>query len=57
MEKAIAKLKEIADMTINELTGEFEFDITESGMSKKLKKQGITFKKRTYTQRSRNVKT
>jgi len=46
MDKAIAKQKEKPDITINDLIAECELDITESGMSKKLKKRGITFKKR-----------
>lgn len=57
MEKVIEKQKEKPDMTINELIAEFELDITESGMSKKLKKAGMTFKKRQHTQKSRNAKT
>ena len=56
MDAAIAKQKEKPDITINELIAECELDITESGMSKKLKKRGITFKKRRCTQESRNVK-
>jgi transposase len=46
MDKAIAKQAEKPDITINDLIAECELDITESGMSKKLKKRGITFKKR-----------
>ena len=57
MDKAIAKQKEKPDITINDLIAECELDITESGMSKKLKKRGITFKKRCCTPPSRNVKT
>jgi len=57
MEKAIAKQKEKPDITINDLIAECALDITESGMSKKLKKRGITFKKRCCTQKSRKAKT
>jgi transposase len=57
MQKVIEKQKEVPDMTINELIAEFGLDITESGMSKKLKKSGITFKKRQPIQRIRNVQT
>jgi len=56
MSQVIEKLKEKPDMTINELIVEFNFDITESGMSKKLKKSGVTFKKRQPTQKSKNAK-
>ena len=56
MDKAIAKQSEKPDITINDLIAECELDITESGMSKKLKKRGITFKKRRCTQKSRNEK-
>ena len=57
MDKAIAKQKEKPDITINDLIAECELNITESGMSKKLKKRGITFKKRCYTPLSRSEKT
>jgi transposase len=52
MDKAIAKQKEKPDITINDLIAECELDITESGMSKKLKKRGITFKKNVAPKRA-----
>jgi transposase len=42
----IDKIKEQPDITLNELIELFELKISESGLSKKLKKLGFSFKKR-----------
>ena len=57
MEQVIEKQKEKPDMTLDELIEELELDITKSGLSKKLKKKKMTFKKKQHIQKDENVKT
>jgi len=52
MQKVAAKHREQPDMTLNEIIAELELDITESGLSKKLKKKGVTFKKNNTSKKS-----
>jgi transposase len=52
----IAKeIKETPDVTLLELIEKFSLQITESGLSKWLKKRGYSFKKRQLIQRSKTV--
>lgn len=46
MKKIVAKINKQPDITINELIEKFDLEISESGLSKKLKKIGLTYKKR-----------
>lgn len=55
--KIIAKIEEQPDITLLEMIDEFSLDITESGLSKMLKKLDFTFKKRLFIQKSKNAKT
>lgn len=57
MEAAIAKQAEEPDITLNELIAECELDISESGLSKKMKKRGITFKKKRHIRKDKRART
>lgn len=50
------KIKEIPDITLNELIEVLDLNVTESGLSKHLKKMGLTYKKRRFTQMHNNGK-
>ena len=52
IDKVIEKLKEQADMTQSELIAELELCVTESCISKRLKKRGITYKKNDISKKS-----
>ena len=52
--KIIAKIEEQPDITLLELIDEFSLDISESGLSRILKKLNITFKKRLFIQKNKN---
>jgi transposase len=56
LEKIIAKIKEQPDITLLELIDKFELKISESGLSKKLNKIDLNFKKRRFLQKSNNAK-
>ncbi|MCL2022821.1 MAG: hypothetical protein FWG82_00430 [Oscillospiraceae bacterium] len=56
LEKIIARIKEKVDITLLELIEEFNLEISESGLSKKLNKIGLNFKKRHFTQKNNNEK-
>jgi transposase len=51
--KIIAKIEEQPDVTLLELIDEFTLDISESGLSKMLKKLDFTFKKDFSSERAR----
>jgi transposase len=55
--KIIAKIEEQPDITLLEMIDEFSLDISESGLSKMLKKLGFTFKKRRFIQKNKSVQT
>ena len=52
--KIIAKIEEQPDITLLELIDEFSLDISESGLSRILKKLDFTFKKRLFIQKNKN---
>ncbi|GHU48595.1 hypothetical protein FACS1894120_7010 [Clostridia bacterium] len=54
--KIITKIEEQPDITLLELIDEFSLDISESGLSKILKKLDFTFKKRLFIQKSKTEK-
>ena len=56
MDKIIAKIKEVPDMTIVELIKEFELCISESALCRRLIKCGLTYKKRHSIQSPKSVK-
>ena len=57
LEKIIARIKEKPDITLLELIEEFNLEISESGLSKKLNKINLNFKKRHFTLKTNNEKT
>ena len=50
-------IKESPDITLNELIVALDLNVTESGLSKHLKKMGLTFKKRRCIQMVSSAKT
>ena len=54
MDAIIAKIEEQPDITLNELIEEFSLSISESALSKRLKKANLTYKKRLFIQKSKN---
>jgi transposase len=54
--KIFSKIKETSDVTLLELIGLFELNITESGLSKWLTKRGYSFKKRPLVRKSKITK-
>jgi len=46
MDQVVLKIKEVPDMTLLELIEEFDLPFTESALSRRLTKRGLTFKKR-----------
>jgi transposase len=57
MEKILSKIEQQPDITINSLIDEFSLHVSEAAMSKRLKKAGLTYKKRLSTQKTKNAKT
>jgi len=51
--KIVAKIKKTPDVTLLELIDKFDLNISESGLSKWLKKRGYSFKKRQLIQQSK----
>ena len=56
MEQIAAKIKEQPDITLEELVERFGLNISISGLSRKLKKLDLTFKKRHYSQKSNSAR-
>jgi len=56
MDKIVAKIKEQSDVTLEELIEEFDLNICQSALSRKLTKIDLNFKKRLYTQKNSNGK-
>jgi len=52
MERVVAKIKEVPDMTLSELIGELDLPIAKSALSERLIKLGLTYKKRRSTQKN-----
>jgi transposase len=57
MGEILSKIEEQPDITLNELIDGFSLGITESALSKRLKKAGLTYKKRLSTRKSRSAQT
>ena len=57
MDSIVSKIKECPDMTLLEIIDEFELKISESALSKRLTKLGLTYKKRRSIQTHKNEKT
>jgi len=54
MEKILLKIEQQPDITINGLIDEFNLQVSEAALSKRLKKAGLTYKKRLSTQKTKN---
>ncbi|MDR2204453.1 MAG: helix-turn-helix domain-containing protein [Nitrososphaerota archaeon] len=57
MEKIFAKIEKQPDITLNGLIDEFSLPVSEAALSKRLKKSGLTYKKRRSIQKTKNAKT
>jgi len=57
MENIIAKIKEQPDLTLLEIIEEFNLPISQAALCKRLKKRGLTFKKRLFIQKIKNEQT
>ena len=57
MNKVMAKIKETPDSTLRELIDEFDLGISQAALCKRLKKAGLTYKKKRSMQMSKNEKT
>ena len=55
MERVALKIREVPDMTLLELIEEFNLPFTESALSRRLTKLGLTFKKRHSTLMDENA--
>jgi len=55
MEQITAKIEEQPDITLEELVEHFELNISISALSRKLKKSGLSFKKRHFFQKSNSA--
>ena len=56
MNRITAKIKQVPDMTLLELIDEFNLPISQSALCRRLKKIGLTYKKRLSTQTAGNGK-
>jgi len=56
MENVLERIKEQPDITLQELIDEFNLPFSQSALSKRLRKLGLTFKKRHFMQMDRNDK-
>ena len=56
MDKIALKIKEVADMTLIELIEEFNLPFSESALSRRLTKRGLTYKKRLSILTEENAK-
>lgn len=55
-EEILKEIENVPDITLNELIEKFELKITGGGLSKYLKKQGLTYKKRQHIQPNKTEK-
>lgn len=55
MDKIVLKIKEIPDITLEELIEEFDLTISKSALCRRLIKLGLTFKKRRSIQMSKSA--
>ena len=56
MDAVVLKIREVPDMTLLELIKEFDLPFSESALSRRLTKLGLTFKKRHSIQTDKNEK-
>lgn len=56
MDKVVAKIKEVPDITLHELIEEFQLPISKAALCKRLIKLNLTYKKRHYTRKHNNEK-
>jgi transposase len=56
MDRVMAKIRETPDMTLLELIDEFNLQISQAALSKRLIKLGLTYKKRRFIQKTGNAK-
>jgi transposase len=57
MEKILLKIQQQPGITINGLIDDFSLQVSEAALSKRLKKAGLTYKKRLFIQKTKNEKT
>jgi transposase len=57
MDKIVLRIKELPDITLEELIEEFDLGISVSALCRRLIKVGLTLKKRRSIQMSKNAKT
>ena len=50
MERVVSKIREVPDMTLRELIEEFGLPFSESALSRRLTRLGLTYKKRHFVQ-------
>jgi len=55
--KSSQKIEKQPDTTLNGLIDKFSLPVSEAALSKRLKKAGLTYKKRHTTQKTKNTKT
>jgi transposase len=55
MDKIVLRIKELPDITLEELIDEFNLNISKSALCRRLIKIGLTFKKRHSIQMSKNA--
>jgi transposase len=53
MDKIAKKMEQTPDITLKELIAEFNLQISQASLSKRLIKLGYTFKKRAFIQKNR----
>ena len=54
MSQVVSKIKEVPDMTLLELIEEFDLPFSESALSRRLTRLGLTYKKRHSTRTDKN---
>jgi transposase len=57
MEKILSKIEKQPDTTLNGLIDKFSLPVSEAALSNRLKKEGLTYKKRHYIQTTNNETT
>jgi transposase len=56
MERILSKIEKQPDITLNGLIDKFSLLISAAALSKRLKKEGLTYEKRLFSQKANNVK-
>ncbi|MDR0372165.1 MAG: IS630 transposase-related protein [Nitrososphaerota archaeon] len=57
MDNILTKIKQQPDITLRELIEEFNLPLSQAALCKRLKKHGLTFKKRRSIQKTKNEPT